>query len=510
MFSAVNPAVDTSAAHRHLFIATMSLFESRKVTAPDDYAIKTYPTQAMLLTADSGGIFPRWIMNFRDDTAATQQNVLGIFRYYPEFGVYAMVRNKRFREPAMPLLIMDSAFHLLDSLPHAVGNGHDFQLLKTADGKWAVISREPAPGKYFKPFNQNYVVSYDIYDHDTLQKKLWTCGPDETTVPAAEWESIHVPCRSDHFTPFNSADMFHANSWDVFNWAPDSMLVAVSEKNDNKVRFWWIVDSAGNWVARDIFRLGAASDPYNSFSFPDEPAFQLGGGHNFRMFSRKGNTLLATYYDDEECDTVVESRGLVLLLDLKQKSCRVIRKVTQGGHSSGRGSMQVMLEKNSAIDAKSFLKANCCIAWGGWKKIYNTDAPGYFPSGDTNKRYWEISVVTPENKVIAGITTSDLGPYTHKVALNNSEYQAQAFYDVPVPHRPIQYEAVGNRIKLSTALVHPTWINGDTTSSITLPINPGETLKIWVRGKTDENMVGEIWERVDVSQAMLQKRKGKP
>jgi hypothetical protein len=508
LFSSVNMKADVGGNHKNLFILTMSLFESKPVSVPEGCIVKTYPTQALLLSADSIGLFPRWITNFNDDSAATDANILGLFRYYPEYGVYTYVRNDGYRAAGDNLMILDSTFHQVDLIPFCISNGHDFQLSKTPDGKWQIISCRKSSHPHTGKFEDDYSIISYIYDHDTIQSKTWICQPTKATIDTAEWSSIYTHCDAVHKGGKRPDDTFHPNSWQAFEWSKDSILVAVSERNDDKVRFWWVTDSAGKWVTRDMFRLASYNNCFNDFSFPFDPQFQISGGHNFRILRRLGNTILASYYDDEQCSGKIPARGLVLSMDLEKKICHVLQYRSQGSYATGRGNIHVMLDGKNEITAQSLLKSNTCLAWGGWAPSPNSPAKGYFPSNDTSKRCWEISVLNPQNQTIVGITVADLGYYTHHIVLNNSEYQAQAWYDLPIPSHPIQCAISGNQVTLTTDFVHPTWITGDTTSTITVTM-PGKdkSVRIWVRGKTDKTMVGELWENILVSADMKKKYK---
>ena len=507
-FSSVNMSADTRHSGMNLFIQTMSLYESKRVSIGENCVKKIYPTQALLLSVNNAGVFPRWIMNFEDDSAETEANILGLFRYYPEYGVYAFVRNDSYRALGDNLLILDSTFHKVDLIPFCITNGHDFQLSKTADGKWQIVSSLKSSHPYTRKFEDDYSILSCVYDHDTVQRKVWTCKTTKGNVDTAEWNAIYTHCDALRQGGMRQDNTLHPNSWQAFNWSSDSLLVAVSERNDDKVRFWWVVDSAGKWVTRDVFRLGSYNDHFNDFSFPYDPEFQTSGGHNFRVLSRKGSPILASYFDDEQCSGKIPARGLILSLDLEKKICHILQQRSQGSYATGRGNIQIMTDNDEKITAQSLLKSNCCIAWGGWAPSPNSPAKGYFPSNDTIKRCWEISVLNPQNQTIVGITGADLGYYTHHIVLDNSEYQAEAWYNLPIPSYPIQFTVSGNLVTLKTDFVAPTWITGDTTSTITMAIPAkGQSLRIWVRGKTDKTMVGELWENILVTADIKKKFK---
>jgi hypothetical protein len=160
--------------------------------------------------------------------------------------------------------------------------------------------------------------------------------------------------------------------------------------------------------------------------------------------------------------------------------------------------MYVMLDETTPVTPDKVLNANRCIDWGGWNKFYTKITSGYYPSGEGDSKCWEISVLNPKDQPIVGITITDLGHYTHYQVVSNSEYQAQSWYKLPIPKSPITYSIKGDSVIFTTKLVNPTWITGAKTQSITLPIGKKTDPKItvWVRGKTDETMVGELWENI--------------
>ena len=403
------------------------------------------------------------------------------------------------REDRGTLIILDSTFHKIDVIPNLVANSHDYQLTKMPNGNWQFVTTLAAPPKYFDKEDKTYEITCMVYDHNIFKRQLWSCGPTIQTVDSAEWYPIFHGCQALPKKAYNPNDMFHANSWQSFPWSKDSLLVAVSEKNDNKIRFWWIVDSAGRWVTRGMFRLGCQKDAYNNFTFPTDPGFQISGGHNFRMLGKHQNEIIATYYDLEECDTLLSARGLVLSLDFEKKTCRILQQTIQGGHEESQGSMQLMLDETQPVTPQLALNANRCMDWGGWNKFYTGVTSGYFPNGDTGTRLWELGVLNPKSQPIVGITITDLGNYSHQLVVSNCEYQAQARYKLPIPSSPITCTLKGDKVTFTTALVNPTWITGAKTPSITLPLRKKTDPKatIWVRGKTDETMVGEIWERIN-------------
>ena len=514
MYSSVNLQNDLSGNHRELFMLTLNTFQAPKGIDHLDSSDKIYPSQALLFSASKEGVFPRWQMNFKDDTGSTQESVLGIFRYYPEFGVYTIVRNEEVRGHGTTLQILDSTFHTLTTIPRAVPNAHDFQLLKTRDGNWQVISTQRGHPAYFHPDDQNYAIASTVYDHNNAARLQWVCGPTTSTVDSAEWYNIITNCPANPARRIKAHDMFHANSWEVFPWAKDSLLLAVSEKMDNKVRFWWIVDSAGTWVTRKMFRLGSynqgffTEDRFNDFTFPGESRFQIEGGHNFRMLGRSGNNILASYFDDEDCDASMPARGLILSMDMVHKTAYLLQQTMQGSHASGRGGMQVMLDKKAPVTSAAVMNADRCVAWGGYGRMSANVPRSYFPSDDTAKRYWEISVLNHNNQTIAGITITDEGTYSGYKVLNNTEYQAEAFYTLPVPSRPITFKITHDGVKLTSTFVHPTWMTGEKTNSITIPLAKAQEIsRIWVRGKTDETMDGELWEHIDISDILKSGRK---
>jgi len=507
MYSSVHLEND-SFGHPNLFILTLNTFQSTEGTHLPEHCMKVYPSQALLLSCNKEGVFPAWVMNFKDDTSATQENMLGLFQYHPDLGVYTLVRNEESRGRGTTLEILDSTFHTLALIPRCINNAHDFQLSKTTTGEWLVLSVQRPHPVYFYPEQINYAITSTAYDHLNQPRRLWSCGPTPETVDSNEWNHIYEHCDAFPMRKFNAGDMFHINSWQTFNWAKDSLLLAVAEKNDNKIRFWWIVDSSGTWVKRGMFRLGEyieglnPKDRFNDFVFPTEKAFHTTGAHNFRMLGKYQGSIIASCFDDEDCDALMPARGLILSLDVIGKTAYVLQQTSQGSYSTGRGSMDVMLEKNKRVTPQNILHANRCIAWGGYGKKFS-EPNGYFPDGDTSKRRWQISVVNPNNQTIVGLTLSDEGLHDFDKVLNNTEYQAQAFYQLPVPHRPITYQLIGNSVTLVTNLVHPTWSTGDTTSTISLPDSVKE--RVWVRGKTDETMVGELWESIDL--ALLPEKK---
>ena len=514
MYSSFNPANVLTGNHDKLFILTLNTFQAPKGVDHSDSLTKIFPSQALLFGAGKEGVFPRWQMNFKDDTGSTQESVLGIFRYYPEFGVYTLVRNEEVRGHGTTLQILDSTFHTLTIIPGAVPNAHDFQLLKTTEGNWQVISMLRGHPSYFHPDDQNYAIASSVYDRNNTAKLQWVCGPTTSTVDSAEWINTYNNCPANPNRHIKAHDMFHPNSWEVFPWSKDSLLLAVSEKMDNKVRFWWIVDSAGTWVTRKMFRLGSynhgffTEDRFNDFLFPAESRFQIEGGHNFRMLGRSGNNIIASYFDDEDCDVSMPARGLILSMDMVDKTAFLLQQTVQGSYASGRGSMQVMLDRKTPVTNSTVLNADRCVAWGGYGRMSANVPHSYFPSDDTTKRQWELSVVNSNNQTIAGITITDEGPYSGYKVLNNTEYQAEAFYRLPIPSRPITYKLTHDGVNLTTGFVHPTWLTGETTNSITIPLSKVQEIKrMWVRGKTDETMAGELWEHIELSDILKSGRK---
>ena len=510
MFSYTNWKNDASGNDKNIFILTLTKI-SNPFQIPNTYpttkslppvAQKTYPKQAVILSATSTGVFPRWQLTFNDGPSTPTTKSFGLLRYHPSLGIYTVMnQDTKSDEDRGDLLILDSTFHQIDLLKSVILNTHDFQLLRMKNGNWEIITTLAATPTYFDSLDKNYQIANMVYDHSTFKGVLWTCGPTTQTVDSAEWYNICNRCDAhpnmmaqqnskavSNPNNYNSAyDMFHVNSMQSYSWSKDSLLVAVSEKNDDKIRFWWIVDSSDVWVTRDMFRLGGDYDNYNNFTLPDSLAFKINRGHNFRIVGRHDNTLIASYYDNEVCDTLLPARGLILELDIENKISRILQQVTQGSRSEGGGNLQVLLDKTYPLTPDIVKRANLCIDWG-------MCAP------DNKRKGWEISVMNPNSQTIVGITVTDLGYSDHYMVPNNSTYQAKASYKLPIPSSPIIYTIKGDSVILTTKLVHPTWINGAKTQSIVLPIQKkGQPITtVWVRGKTDETMIGELWEHINL------------
>ena len=507
--------------HKHIYLTTMSNFKPSNLPVPMGFEKKESLSQALIFKVDQTGVFPKWQKIISPDSIGKSAAVL---RYHPDLGVYSLLTPMaRTNDTLYDFLVMDSTFHLLAESRGLISNVHDYQLSKTAAGQWQLFSSRwtyvPLPAFY--GIDNFYLSSWVnlVSDKDTIngkQTQLWGVGPTMATFDSSEWSSgncqeceVPAPAPPPGFEPRKE---FHDNSYCAFQWSHDSILVCVSERNINKIHFWWVVDSANVWVTRGIFCLGAYNDKWNNFTFVNDPHFQIKRGHNFRALSRSGDTLIASYFDNEACDTVIPARGLILSLDLKRMKCRVLDKISQNSFSATKGNIQIMLKPGQKrITEKAVMQANRCIYWGTGGTRYPDHLrglSGYFPSGDIGNGLWEVSVLNPHNQTIVGITVTDWGYYTQKV-YSNMLYQVEAWYDLPVPTVPIQSKHVGANITLSTALVNPVWITGETGASITVTPSTWGTESMrtyWVRGKTDKTMIGEIWEKIVIHNPAMEKK----
>ena len=495
MYSTVNFENDSSGNKQNIFILALSRitdFPSHTESFRDHKKV-VYKTQASLLSGTKAGVFPRWELFFPDNTSDQPFKNFGALRYHPEYGIYTVMKqDPETKKDRGSLLILDSTFHQIDFLHGVIFNTHDYQLLKLPNGNWNIITCAENPPTYFDSLDMNYEINSWEYEHSELKRQLWKCGPTVKTIDSAEWVTIATGCAAhpgmfNNLTGYNGPhDMFHENSAQAFPWSKDSLLVAISEQNTNKIRFWWIVDSSGISVTRGMFRFGSVTDFYSDFTFPDNPDFKINKGHSFSILGKYQNTIFASFFDNEVCNSDLSARGLILSIDLYKRECKLLQQNTDGCRSVAAGNMHVMLSQTPPATPTSILNANRCINWG-------MPDPGNLPG------CFETTVMNPAGKTIVGITVTDL-EYHKYHPMVNSDYQSQAWYQLPIPSRPITYTIKGDSVILKTNFVSPTWITGATTSTITLPIHKkGEpVVTIWVRGKTDETMVGELWENINL------------
>lgn len=315
-------------------------------------------------------------------------------------------------------------------------------------------------------------------------------------------------------------DLIHSNSAETFWLSSDTLVLVTTERHTHTMKFLLCTynDSTKLWTNRNQNRLVLASfdDLSNEFTILNRSNFFLDGLHDARFYYYDGKEAFFTIFNNRTCSGT-PAQGILLAVNLRAKTVRVLRDSAYGPLSGAMGSCSLISRTSAPLNTEdALMHADMLTCYGScltdtvgaWKQlpialsqpvdttIWFSVPPGLKDGSDGDA---QIELRDSTGKLLVGIsavTLPDSAAFRAGAKLDLAyPYRAYAAYawDYPRINRPIIncFKAGNSQIMVDVDSLSPLKLQmfstGDTA---TIPADP--ISKILARA-SDSMMRGELF-----------------